>query len=105
MGISRSRYRSTSMAEASAATTIDEMPIVLVYSLPVTHIFRKHPTERCGRAWRRQAPPLLYTLCPSYAYIVVAALASAMPGSTTDVALCICHQGPSRFTSGFTTFG
>src|SRR5713226_9947790 len=37
------------------------------------------PSRAVARStWRRQAPPLLYTKCPSCSSIVVAALASAM---------------------------
>ncbi len=63
------------------------------YTLLLPHIVRKYPTERCVRAWRRQAPPLLYTVCPSYPCIVVAALASAMSNPTTSAALaCVSSR-------------
>src|SRR5712692_8032300 len=74
------------------------------YTLPITQKVCRHPTRRGRRAWRRQAPPLLYSTTGTTC-IGVAALASAMPGPTTSAALCRCHQVPFPFPSGFTPFG
>ncbi len=77
-------YRSSAGRAQGIAPTMD-------FPLPKSFVGTRqgHGGEHGGGKHRHY-----YTRCARRAYIVVAVLASAMPGPTTSAALCMGHQVP-----------